>query len=185
MDLNANGVYNAGEPFDLTDATGAYDIDTFVAAGTYRVNQVVKPRWTQTYPAVGGHLMTISQRGDVITGLDFGNLPMPGGVSGVKWNDLDGDGTQDPNEPGVAGVYIYADMDGSGTIAIGEPAAVTAADGSYVINGIPAGSVAIREVQEPWLGAHLSGARLPPDRRRTDGEHPECRFRKHDRLRLR
>ncbi len=37
---------------------------------------------------------------DIVTDVNFGNLPVPGDVSGVKWNDLDGDGVRDPNEPG-------------------------------------------------------------------------------------
>ena len=162
VDLNSNGKFETSEPFAVTNANGIYDIQAAVGAGTYHVNQVVKPRWTQTYPAVGAQLVTISQRGDIVTGVDFGNLPMPGGVSGMKWNDLDGDGVKDPNEPGIAGVYIYADLDDNGTISLGEPAAITAANGSYVINDIPAGTVAIREVLSPgWtitypaLGYHV------------------------------
>ncbi|MHB0955706.1 MAG: S8 family serine peptidase [Pirellulaceae bacterium] len=162
LDVNGNGVHNAGEPFDVTDASGFYDIQAFVPPGTYRVNQVLQPLWTQTYPAAGGHTITFGQRGDIVTGRDFGNMPLPGGVSGIKWNDLDGDGIKDPNEPGIGGVYIFADLDGSGTISLGEPASITAANGSYVINDIPAGLIAIREVLSPgWtltapaLGYHL------------------------------
>ena len=54
VDLNSNGKLDANEPFAVTDATGDYDIEASLAPGTYHVNQVVKPRWTQTYPAVGG-----------------------------------------------------------------------------------------------------------------------------------
>ena len=152
VDLNRNNRLDSGEPFDTTDATGNYDIEMFNAPGTYRVNQVIKPQWTQTFPSVGGHQITIAQRGVTVNDIDFGNQPLPGGVSGVKWNDLNGDGVYGSGEPGIPGVYIYADIDGNGTISIGEPAAITGADGTYVIYDIPAGTFAIREVLSPgWV----------------------------------
>ena len=84
-----------------------------------------------------------------MTGVNFGNMPEPGAVSGIKWHDQDGDGVKDPREPGIPGVYIYADLNNDGQIALGEPAAVTGADGSYRIDEIPAGEIAIREVPSP------------------------------------
>ncbi len=97
-----------------------------------------------------------------MSGINFGNRPLPGAVSGVKWNDLDGDGVKDPKEPGVPGVYIYADLNNDGFIALGEPAAITAADGSYYINDIPGGTCGDPRSAESGLVADLSRAGVPP-----------------------
>ncbi len=52
----------------------------------------------------------------------------------------------------MPGIYIYADIDGSGTIAIGEPAAITDANGFYQLEDVPPGEWAIREVLNPgWV----------------------------------
>jgi subtilisin family serine protease len=150
VDLNDNGDHEVDEPFAVTDADGNYVLRASLAPGTYTVAQIIPPNWRQTYPANDVlPRVTINRRGDTITDVDFGNAPLPGTVSGYKWNDLNGNGVRDANEPGVAGVYIYADIDDDGHIDLGEPAAVTAADGSYKIHGIPAGPVAIREVLSP------------------------------------
>ena len=54
----------------------------------------------------------------------------PGGISGRLWRDDDGDGTQDPGEPGLAGITLS--IPGHGT-------AVTDADGDYAFAGLTAG----------------------------------------------
>ncbi|NLX55607.1 MAG: S8 family serine peptidase [Planctomycetaceae bacterium] len=162
LDVNRNGVMDSRDPYAVTDATGAYTIITTAVPGTYTVGQVLQPSWTAINPASGKQTVTITRRGDVVSGVNFGNMPLPGVVSGVKWHDLDGDGIKDPKEPGIPGVYIYADLNNDGQIALGEPAAVTGADGSYSISGIPAGQITIREVPSPgWsltspaLGYHV------------------------------
>ncbi len=148
-DMNNSQTLDPGEPSAITDANGDYVIVDFFAPGTYKVRQELQPHWQPTYPASGVQTITFAERGELITDVDFGNQPEPGSVSGVKWNDLDGNGVRDEGEPGMGGIYIYADLNNDGMIALGEPAAITAADGSYMITGLPAGSVAIREVLTP------------------------------------
>ncbi|MFV2069795.1 MAG: Ig-like domain-containing protein, partial [Pirellulales bacterium] len=72
--------------------------------------------------------------------------PSTGAVSGIKWNDLDGDGERDADEPGLGGVFIYADLDESGWVNVGEPSVLTAADGSYTLDGLVPGDYVIREI---------------------------------------
>ena len=67
-------------------------------------------------------------------------------VTGVKWNDANGDGVRDSGEAGVAGIYIYADVNDDGRFGIGEPAALTNSNGGYTIEDIPVGEWKIREV---------------------------------------
>ncbi|MGM0486151.1 MAG: S8 family serine peptidase [Planctomycetota bacterium] len=145
LDLNNNNSLDADEPSAVTGADGTYSLASFQAPGTYTVAQVLPPNWERTFPAGGTHTITISSRGDTITGIDFGNQGEPGRVSGVKWHDIDGDGVRDPDEPGQADVWIYADLNDDGRMGLLEPATKTAADGSYTLRGIPAGRTVIRE----------------------------------------
>lgn len=149
IDVNGNGRHDASEPFAVTRPDGTYSIQTYLRPGTYTVAQVLKPLWEQSFPVNGTHQITIAQRGATVSNINFGNRPVRGGVSGIKWNDLNGNGVRDPGEPGMPGVYIYADLDRNGSIALGEPAAITDAHGAYFIPGLPPGEVIIREVLNP------------------------------------
>ena len=44
----------------------------------------------------GTHTVELAA-GQIVTGQDFGNQPLLGGIEGTKWNDLDGDGVRDPD----------------------------------------------------------------------------------------
>ena len=50
LDLNNNGALDAGEPSDVTDATGAYRIDG-LPPGSYSVAEVLQSGWIQTAPS--------------------------------------------------------------------------------------------------------------------------------------
>jgi uncharacterized repeat protein (TIGR01451 family) len=57
-------------------------------------------------------------------------------ASGVKFDDVDGNGRRDAGEPGLSGWVIWADYDDDGVRDMGEPFAVTDSEGQYVINDI-------------------------------------------------
>lgn len=91
----------------------------------------------------------------VVKDVDFGNYPPDGGVTGWKWLDSNGNQRRDDDEPGLAGVTIYADENNNGQLDDNEPATVTVADdpktdvnetGFYLLRGIAPGTVVIREV---------------------------------------
>ncbi len=89
MDLNHNGVHDAGEPglagwtivltgpggtFTVTtDAAGNYCFND-VSPGTYTVTEVNQVAWVQTAPAGGVWNINVVQ-GASNTGIDFGNYP--------------------------------------------------------------------------------------------------------------
>lgn len=115
--------------------------------------------WTITVAdtVVGGGQSTFTSYEIIVTGHVVDEGPTdptdpdpapPGTISGVKWLDTDGDGLFDEEEEGLGGIYIYADLDGDDRLDIGEPAAITAADGSYTLNVSP-GTYIIREVETP------------------------------------
>ncbi|MDK3018181.1 hypothetical protein, partial [Pseudodonghicola flavimaris] len=57
-------------------------------------------------------------------------------ISGVKYIDQDGDGSQDASDPGLAGIRIFIDADNDGVFDADEKSALTAADGSWTISAI-------------------------------------------------
>jgi uncharacterized repeat protein (TIGR01451 family) len=68
-------------------------------------------------------------------------------ASGVKFNDVNGNGRRDAGEPGLQGWVIWADYDDDGVRDPGEPFGITDHEGQYVINDIrpPDGTYMLRE----------------------------------------
>jgi hypothetical protein len=94
----------------------------------------------------GGHRVWIGKR-DVEA--NFGNrLNSEGSFSGTKYEDLNGNGRRDANEPGIADWPIYVDLDGDMHQDESEPATVTDANGNWLIDGLEYGWSFIREVQQ-------------------------------------
>ena len=147
--LNENGLHDeAAEPSAITGDDGGYAF-AGLDPGTYVVREVVPPGWTQTFPANGFHEVRVLQLEDAINGIDFGNSSDLSGISGTKFNDLDGEGDFDPDEPGVEGIIIYLDLDGDNRLDLGEPAAETDINGNYSINVPSAGTFTVREHVPP------------------------------------
>ncbi|MEG4606445.1 SdrD B-like domain-containing protein, partial [Microcoleus sp. F6_B6] len=81
--------------------------------------------------------------------VNFGNQTIPtvlGSITGIKFNDIDGNGTQAAGELGVAGVTVFLDTNGDGILGVGETSATTGADGSFTFPNLPAGTYNVREV---------------------------------------
>ncbi|OGM10357.1 hypothetical protein A2Y68_02895 [Candidatus Woesebacteria bacterium RBG_13_46_13] len=129
-DLNGNGDWDDGEPGlagwtielwggqeDLIDSTvtsadplGEYGFEN-IPTGEYAVCEVLEDGWTQTYPQ-GCHFFTLTKEG--IQGLDFGNFRLAS-IGDFIWRDNDGDGLQDPGEPGIVGIGVNLYLDDDGT----------------------------------------------------------------------
>ena len=78
----------------------------------------------------GSHRVTLGS-GETLDGLNFGNQELvvdTGTVSGRKWQDSNGNAEHDPDEAGLAGVTVYADLNLNGQWDPNEPSAVTSAD---------------------------------------------------------
>ena len=153
-DINGNNVQDAGDTSTLTLANGAYALA--VPAGTFNIRAVPKTNWVVTAPSTG--VARVSGGGTANFGF---NVPSDL-ATGFKWLDINGDGIRDASEPGLAGVYIYLDLDGDQRPDLGEPASITKADGSYSLTPPSRGTYSIREVVEsgfiqtyPASGQHV------------------------------
>jgi hypothetical protein len=150
VDADKDGVQDVGERFTTSAADGSWSLPLNIA-GTFTIREVLQPGFRATNPASGSFTVTVGN-GSNITGKNFLNQQLPGGIRGTKFNDLDGNGQRDPGEPGIAGIVIYVDLNKDGKIGVMEPAATTDANGNYVINNVKVGAdYHVREVARPGL----------------------------------
>nr|BAL59487.1 hypothetical protein HGMM_OP4C123 [Candidatus Acetothermum autotrophicum] len=119
-DLNGNGKQDPGEPglanwvievkdangniigYAVTDDQGRYCV-VVPSPGKYTVTEQQQQGWTQTAPpAPGTYTVTVPP---AQTNLNFGNQQKEGKaeICVFKFNDLNGNGKQDPNEPLLPG----------------------------------------------------------------------------------
>ncbi len=73
--------------------------------------------------------------------IDFGYIQCTGTIGDRVWNDLNGDGCQDPGEPGIPGVTVdlYAGCTGSYITSV-----TTDANGNYLFEGLCDGTYSVR-----------------------------------------
>jgi len=142
-----------------TDEFGWYDF-TRLYPGSYTVevdegDTDLPPGSSLTTPGV----FTIDlDPGEDFNDADFGfNVaPESGAIGDFVWNDTDGDGLQDPGEPGFVNVSIElwhdSDLDGTYETKVSETA--TNAVGYYMFTGLAAGNYEVRVTDDAGM---LSG----------------------------
>ncbi|WP_373693608.1 SdrD B-like domain-containing protein [Limnofasciculus baicalensis] len=96
----------------------------------------------------GTHTVQLNS-GQVVNDIDFGNKALFGQIQGTKWNDLDGDGVQDANEPGLAGWKIYLDQNQNSQLDTGETSTTTDINGNYTFQNLNPGTYFVAEVMRP------------------------------------
>ncbi|WP_182867220.1 beta-propeller fold lactonase family protein [Rhodopirellula sp. JC639] len=159
----------AGESFDYatygtslrtiaTTSTAAYNIP---GAVTYRNIYSAIPGTVSDYGAdvdlPAEHTVWATQ-GESVTGVDFGNQPAAGTISGVQFEDDNGNGIRDAGETPLDGVTVFIDQNANGFADPGEPQTVSAADGTYLFAGVPLGRHLIRaESPELYRPTNTSG----------------------------
>lgn len=132
----------------ITDANGMY-LFSNVLPGTYSVgfSNIPSSSAFTTQNAAGGTAATNSDpdpatgrtapftlaAGQSKTDVDAGLVSLKASVGNYVWNDLNSNGIQDANEPGIPGVTVI--LYNSSNVAVGS--AVTNANGYYLINNIP------------------------------------------------
>ena len=74
LDLNKNGVKDSSDPSAVTAADGMYSIHFLLAqASEFRVYEVQKGGYIQTYPASGYNVAALVP-GSIVSGINFGNF---------------------------------------------------------------------------------------------------------------
>jgi hypothetical protein len=145
-DLDGDGMPGLREPKATTGADGTYTLS--LPPGQHTVREVLQPGWRQTFPTSGSHSVLV-RANESIPNINFGNVPVLGGVSGIKFNDLNGNGVFDLGEPGIPGITIYLDLDGDNRLDLGEPMTRTDSNGAYSITILTTGTHTVRELLQP------------------------------------
>ena len=148
----ATGTFSQGGPYTLT---------VNIPNSYYQVDFVCGYVIDQLGPA-GSNIFYTPQ--DRLKSADNGGthpiVPNAGSFSGVKYNDLNGNGVRDGGEPGLKDWVIYVDADGDGQRDANELASVTGLDGSYTISNVAAGTYTgkLKEVaQAGWTQKQAPG----------------------------
>ena len=81
-----------------------------------------------------------------------GDLVPGASIRGVVYNDRNSNYMQDLDEPGLADIQVYLDMNDNWWPDEGEPSTFTALDGSYAFYGLEAGSYTVRVLTEDEWG---------------------------------
>jgi hypothetical protein len=149
IDSNNNGSLDTNEPQTLTDGSGVYQLPG-LAAGTYKVRQILQSGWVQTFPANNyGNNVTLST-GQSATNVNFGTVQNStsggGSISGRVWNDADRDRVIDSNEFGLSGRTVYLDLNNNGVKDGSEPSTTTNSTGNYTFSNLAAGTYKIRQI---------------------------------------
>ncbi len=149
LDANNNGRLDQGEATAVTSGTGAYSFAN-VGPGAQTVREVVPTGYAQTTPAGQAQSITPSS-GQTAAAAPIGDVATAS-VSGVVFNDLNGDGQQEIGDPGLSGWIVFADANGNGILDTGETSATSGAEGSYAITGLLPGSYTIDDIPpEGWV----------------------------------
>jgi uncharacterized protein (DUF2141 family) len=159
LDTNNDGILDAGETSAFTGPNGDFSFPN-LPAGTYSVREVV-PSFTQ--PTTPNPVSVTLAAGQTTPAtVNFGNRFLPGTISGIKFNDTNGNGTQDTGEIGIPGVTIFVDTNNNGTPDTGETQATTGTEGSYSLPNLQTGTYNVREVVPTGFRATTPNPRRVP-----------------------
>ena len=155
LDVDDDGVRDAGEPYVITDGSGIYDFANLVA-GDYVVDvddTTLPPGFTLT---TGSDTLSVS----LADGADFNDADFgyqePGTVTGHLFIDVNSNGVQDAGEVGLVGVDIIVTDSNMNPVTV-----TTGANGDYQAS-IPPGLTTL-DVDDTSLppGAVLTTANDP------------------------
>ncbi|PKL83487.1 MAG: hypothetical protein CVV24_04810, partial [Ignavibacteriae bacterium HGW-Ignavibacteriae-3] len=157
-DKNGDGRQNDGElgipnwtiylegPLNLTAVTDDNGNFCFygLIPGKYKVREKNKTGWRQTKPSTITYTLEVGN-GDNFRDIDFGNFEDPtvtlGSICGIKFNDLNGDGVKQDNEPTIPNWTIIL----SGTMNL---TTRTDARGKFCFDNLRMGNYTIAEVNK-------------------------------------
>lgn len=101
-----------------------------------------------TVPDEPGRITVNVVDSQTVSNVDFGNYQLAT-ISGVKFDDLDGNATKDAGEPGLEDWTIYVDDNDNGQLDNSEIRVQSGSNGSYSISGLSPGTYRLREVGQP------------------------------------
>jgi len=151
-DLNGNGLQDGSESgiggvtIELIDSTGTVVYSVITTNGAYQFTNVLAGNYTVRENDLTGYTSTtansvpvnVASGGSAIA--NFGDQQV-GTISGMVFNDLNGDGLQDGSESGLGGVTIQL-LNSAGTVVA---TTTTTTNGAYQFMNVPVGNYTVRE----------------------------------------
>ena len=139
IDRNSNAIFDPNDYGAITDTNGHFEFMN-IMHGTHEITEIMQEGWEQTYPGgIGKHTVTLDPN-EIYTGVLFGNRMRPyGSITGMVFNDIDGDSKYDTDEPGLAGWIVYADQNLNHQLDDDEESTITNAEGLYEFIDLPIG----------------------------------------------
>ncbi|HSV14402.1 MAG TPA: SdrD B-like domain-containing protein [Tepidisphaeraceae bacterium] len=147
IDQNANGAFDPGDVRVYADAAGHYQFDN-LAPGTYAISQITPTSWRRTFPAkqIGFPVYTITLGSASVAGKNIGNQQLAT-ISGLMFNDLNGDGIHQSTEPVMPGWGCFLDFNNNGAFDTGTDQRVYAdATGTYTFSNLVPGTYHVHQV---------------------------------------
>jgi hypothetical protein len=132
----------------MTDANGSYRFEN-LPAGAYSVCEDLPPDQRPTSPDF--IRVTLAAR-QSLTGRNFGATtatppPAPtGSITGIVFNDSNGDGKQQRGKANLSGRRIYLDLNNDVARQSSEPQKTTDSNGRYRFDRLAAGLYCVRQV---------------------------------------
>lgn len=149
LDADGDGARDAGERTSVTDALGRWSFAEIGPEGA-QVALLGREGWSLTAGQDAARHVAVGA-GQAVGGVDFGLEAAPAAISGVKFEDLNGDGIRDEGEAGLEGWTIFLDADGDGELDAGELSTVTDAEGAWRFDGLARGAYIVAEApREGW-----------------------------------
>jgi hypothetical protein len=139
---------DANEKSTTTDSSGNYKLSG-LAAGTYKVRQILPAGWTQTTPSNGYGISVTLSTNQNATGKNFGSrtVPATASISGTVFNDLNGNGVKDAGDLGIQGRTVFIDLDNDLQLDANEKWTTTDASGNFILSALTAGTYKVRTLQ--------------------------------------
>ena len=187
-DVNGNGVQDPGEPgisgatVTLTPSEGPPQTTTTDANGNYTFSNLPNDRYTLAVtqlppgfsppPTVAPPEITLTPTNPIRTDADFGFRQPVGSIGTTVYNDLNGNGTQDPGERGIPGATVIL-RDANGT----EIARTTTdANGAYLFPNVPNGNYRVEVAGPTGLTLTTNNQNLPVTLSPTNPSFPSANF---------
>jgi hypothetical protein len=150
VDQNTNGLWEAGEPYALTETNGLYGIGG-LPTGSFTIcvetNTLAEGLYLTTPPGATNNqtIVTLVTEGQVVSTANFGYATQPVQIGDLVWNDLDADGIQDVGEPGLTNVTVRLLDSGSNLLFT----TVTDVNGAYTFTNLDAATYLVEVVAPP------------------------------------